>query len=315
MIAHSGPERATEVFDSTVFTRADLRSAGLRGRELTALVRSGRLLRLRRDRYARPDVDPVVAEAVRIGGRVTCVSLLQLLGVFVLAAHGVHVQVDPHSSRLGRRDADAHRVHWAEDGAASALHVTSLDTAVRHAVRCQSPRALVATLDSLLHQRLITMDELRAIFARLPQRFGAVLALADASSESGPETFVRLLLRSLGASFETQVHIPGVGRVDFVVDGWLIVECDSRAFHEGWAKQQRDRARDMAAARLGYVTIRPLAADILSDPAGTREALREVLDALGPRLVGARRSQLRRKGSRSLPQPPNRPNAPRSPEL
>jgi len=71
----------------------------------------------------------------------------------------------------------------------------------------------------------------------------------------------------------------------------------------------------MAAARLGYVTIRPLAADILSDPAGTREALREVIAALGPRLVGARRSQLRRKGSRSLPRPPNRPNAPRSPEL
>ncbi|WP_313362753.1 hypothetical protein [Microbacterium sp.] len=110
-------------------------------------------------------------------------------------------------------------MHWAEDGAASALHVTSLDAAVRHAVRCQSPRASVATLDSLLHQRLITMDELRAIFARLPPRFGAVLALADASSESGPETFVRLLLRSLGASFETQVHIPGVGRVDVVVDG------------------------------------------------------------------------------------------------
>lgn len=315
MKTDSAHPRAAEVLASTVFTRAELRSSGLRGRELTALVRSGRLLRLRRDRYARPDVDPVIAEAVRIGGRVTCVSLLRLLGAFVLEAQGVHVQVEPHRSRLGCRDAAAHRVHWAEDDAASALHVTSLDAAVRHAVRCQSPRASVATMDSLLHQRLLTMDGLRAIFAGLPQRFGAVLALVDASAESGPETFVRLLLRSLGVSFETQVSLAGVGRVDFVVDGWLIVECDSRAFHEGWAKQQRDRARDIAAARLGYVTIRPLAADILSDPAGTRDALREVLEVLGPRFVGARRSQLRKLGGRSLLPPPNRANVRRSPEL
>lgn len=315
MKTDSAHPRAAEVFASTVFTRAELRSSGLRGRELTALVRSGRLLRLRRDRYARPDVDPVIAEAVRIGGRVTCVSLLRLLGVFVLEEQGVHVQVEPHRSRLGCRDAAAHRVHWAEDDAASALHVTSLDAAVRHAVRCQSPRASVATMDSLLHQRLLTMDGLRAIFAGLPQRFGAVLALVDPSAESGPETFVRLLLRSLGVSFETQVSLAGVGRVDFVVDGWLIVECDSRAFHEGWAKQQRDRARDIAAAHLGYVTIRPLAADILSDPAGTRDALRKVLEVLGPRFVGARRSQLRKMSGRSLLPPPNRANVRRSPEL
>lgn len=144
------------------------------------------------------------------------------------------------------------------------------------------------------------MDRLRTIFSALPQRFGTVLALADASAESGPESFVRLILRSLGASFETQVRLYGVGRVDFVVDGWLIVECDSRAFHEGWAKQQRDRARDLAAARLGYVTIRPLAADILSDPAGTREALREVLEVLGPKLGHGRGSQLRRNSRQSL---------------
>ncbi|WP_214443601.1 hypothetical protein, partial [Mycobacterium tuberculosis] len=80
-------------------------------------------------------------------------------------------------------------------------------------------------------------------------------------------------------------------------------------------KQQRDRARDMAAARLGYVTIRPLAADILSDPAGTREALREVLEVLGPRFADARRSQLRRKGGRSRVRPSKRPNVAGSPEL
>ncbi|WP_159463542.1 MULTISPECIES: hypothetical protein [Microbacterium] len=50
----------------------------------------------------------------------------------------------------------------------------------------------------------------------------------------------------------------------------------------------------MAAARLGYVSVRPLAADILSDPVGTREALREVLDVLGPKFTGVHGSQRRR---------------------
>jgi very-short-patch-repair endonuclease len=39
-----------------------------------------------------------------------------------------------------------------------------------------------------------------------------------------------------------------VGRVDFLVEGWLIIECDSKAHHEGWDKQRRDRRRDLAAA-------------------------------------------------------------------
>ena len=77
---------------------------------------------------------------------------------------------------------------------------------------------------------------------------------------------MRLILRSLGLAVEIQVTIDGVGRVDMVVDGWLIIECDSRAHHEGWDAQQRDRRRDLAAAALGYTTIRPLAEDILLPP-------------------------------------------------
>ncbi|WEK61597.1 MAG: hypothetical protein P0Y60_02190 [Candidatus Microbacterium colombiense] len=96
---------------------------------------------------------------------------------------------------------------------------------------------------------------------------------------------MRLLLRSLGVDFETQVQLPGVGRVDFLVDGWLIIECDSREFHEGWGKQVEDRRRDIAAARLGYVTIRPLATEILRDDSTVRDMLQGVISTLGPRFT------------------------------
>lgn len=93
---------------------------------------------------------------------------------------------------------------------------------------------------------------------------------------------MRLLLRGLGAEVQVQVRIEGVGRVDLVVDGWLIVECDSRAFHEGWEAQKRDRARDIAAAALGYTTVRPLAEDILYRMPSVVELMKAIV-AHGPR--------------------------------
>jgi very-short-patch-repair endonuclease len=88
---------------------------------------------------------------------------------------------------------------------------------------------------------------------------------------------MRLLLRSLGRHVEVQVQLDGVGRVDLIVDGWLIVECDSRAFHEGWEAQKRDRHRDIAAAGLGYTTIRPMAEDILYRRDEVLAALKDIL--------------------------------------
>ncbi|MDJ1112898.1 DUF559 domain-containing protein [Microbacterium dauci] len=83
----------------------------------------------------------------------------------------------------------------------------------------------------------------------------------------------------MGCTFATQVVIPGVGRVDFVVDGWLIIECDSKAHHEGWDQQRRDRRRDIAAAKLGYVTIRPIAEDIMYMRDAVRSDIAEILAA------------------------------------
>lgn len=124
------------------------------------------------------------------------------------------------------------------------------------------------------------MEEL---FTLLPARVQVLLSLVDASAESGPETYMRLILRTLGVSYETQVVIPGVGRVDFVVDGWLIIECDSKEFHEGWKKQLEDRARDIAAAGIGYTTIRPIASDILFDSSVVRQRIAAILDAFRSR--------------------------------
>lgn len=291
-------QRADDIYSRTVFTRSDLVRSGMTGRLIAESVGRGELVHVRRDRYAVSSTHQDIVDAVRIGGRVSCLSLLALLGVFVFRCRELHVLVTPGSSRLRAVKGRKTVLHWKVlTDVRDALHAAPLIDAVAHSVLCQAPREALATLDSVVHHGLLTLDELAAMFAALPIRFRPLLALVDPSAESGPETFIRLLLRAMGVAYETQVYLDGVGYVDFVVDGWLIIECDSKEFHEGWEKQVQDRERDIAAARLGYVTVRPLAKDILGDQAYVRQALEQIIAVLGPRFGDARRSRLSNRRS------------------
>ncbi len=151
--------------------------------------------------------------------------------------------------------------------------------AVFDAVMCQAPRAAVATLDSALHLRVLDSDDVDELFALLPRRYRRLRGLIDARAESGPETLVRLMVRGLGRAVELQIQLPGVGRVDLVVDGWLIVECDSKAFHSTWEHQREDHRRDLACARLGYTVLRLTAEDIMWRPDVVLSALKGMLFA------------------------------------
>jgi len=186
---------------------------------------------------------------------------------------------DPRARWL-RTEAHDIRLHWSDvvDDFPRASAV-SLTDAVREMARCLPAREVVATVDSLLYLGVMTLGHIREAFAGLPSRCVALLEQVDPRAESGSETFMRLLLRELGACFEVQVVISGVGRVDFLVDGFLIIECDSRAHHEGWAKQRDDRRRDLAAAHRGYVTLRVLAEDLFHNPDRVASAVRSLLVA------------------------------------
>lgn len=286
-------QRAGDAYEATVFSRADLMGAGMTTRKIRKAVDEGRLLHVRRDRYALPSTHPDVIDAVRIGGRLSCLSALMLLGIFVHRCSELHVLITPGSSRLRALNGRPSVLHWTVGTAgAPCLHIASLVDCLAHAIRCQAPREALATLDSVAHHGLVDEAQLREVFAALPARYRPLLALVDPSAGSGPETYMRLILRAMGVAFATQVFIEGVGRVDFVVDGWLIIECDSKQFHEGWEKQVEDRQRDIAAARLGYVTVRPLAKDILAEQVSVRQALEQIIEALGPMLGTGSRAQL-----------------------
>lgn len=249
-------------------------------RALRAAAGRGEIVRVRRGRYLPADTHPDILRAARLGCRLDCVSLLRALGVFVLEIDRLHVHAPTGSSRLPPPGPGVVR-HWRSgDGSPQAV-VADVRDALAQACRCQDPRAAIATLDSACHSGLVDEVALGDVFSRLPKRYRHLRALVDPRSESGPETLMRLILRSLGCAFDVQVAIGGVGRVDFLVDGWLIIECDSQAHHGGWPAQRRDRRRDLEAAALGYTTIRPLAEDIFHRRDEVRELVRRTLASRG----------------------------------
>lgn len=148
--------------------------------------------------------------------------------------------------------------HWRATEAHPDDALTPWVEALVQAVLCQTPRAAIATLDSAWHLGIVGEAEIAEIFHTLPRAYRRLRPLLDRRAESGTETLVRLLLRGLGIRPELQVSIDGVGRVDLVVDGWLIIECDSREHHSSWEAVRADRRRDAVAAALGYTTVRLL---------------------------------------------------------
>lgn len=279
-----------------------LRAEGLSRHRIRELVRSGVLMRIRKGTYMRADAPQIAINAAAAGGRLDCVSLLQHLGVFVLETPVLHVQMEHGFTRVAPRSPATVR-HWRVCAAAPTEVFVDIVGALLQACRCQTPRAAVATLDSAWHLGFVGEAEIAEVFGRLPARFAALRPLIDPRADSGPETLLRLALRSHGWDFELQVVIGGVGRVDFVVEGWLIIECDSAAHHGGWMERRRDLRRDLAAAALGYTTLRPVAEDIMWHPEAVIAAIRGLLDARAAqgavRNVGKRRAQTRKNSRRA----------------
>lgn len=236
-----------------VASAAQLRTAGWP----PAQIKKQGWLSLRRGWYASPSANPRVVRAVSAGGVLSCVSALRFRGVWVPDS-GLHIRYSERARQSHPRVRSCHpyRLDPPILGA-----VDPIRTAVASAANCLDAEGLVVVLDSMMNQRMIEMADARSIVAA--SRF-ARLDLAercDPKSESGTETMIRLRLRAAGIHLRTQVVIPGVGRVDFLVGNRLIIEADSREHHLG--KYQADRTRDRVATGMGFLVIRLTYEDVV----------------------------------------------------
>lgn len=101
----------------------------------------------------------------------------------------------------------------------------------------------------------------------------------DIRAESIVEVDPQHLFRKHGIQYAPQVFLPGIGRVDFLLGGFLIVEVDGFAFHSKRGDMLRDRARNNAAAVSGYAVLRYMPEHIWFDPSRVITEITTVLAA------------------------------------
>lgn len=84
-----------------------------------------------------------------------------------------------------------------------------------------------------------------------------------------------------GLRVEPGVRIAGVGWVDLVVEGRVVVELDGFAYHSGRAEYREDRRRDRELVRQGYLVLRFTYEDVMRSPSMVVRAVQAVLTAQG----------------------------------
>jgi very-short-patch-repair endonuclease len=274
-----------------VMATSELITVGASWRSLQKATESGALIRVRRGYYTLPAASVSVREAVRVGGRLACVSAAIDEGIFGFDDGAVHVHVLQTASRLGSPEERAlpvlahggkrATVHWGSllrPSAGTEYRVGLMD-AIRQIFLCQNHRIAMASLESALHLGLLSRAAIPVIFSALPEPMRYLMAEVDARADSGQETVLRLLVKEAGFSCDFQHVIAGIGRVDLLVEGCIVVEADSRQFHDGWEAHSRDRTRDTGLAALGYMSLRVLYRDIMFHPESIVSAIQGLLDA------------------------------------
>ncbi|PPF62759.1 hypothetical protein C5C18_14205 [Rathayibacter tritici] len=241
-----------------VASRSQLLAAGATGRDLTAAVSDGRLLRGRRGWYASPRLPPEALAAFRLGGRLAATDAARSHGLWVLRSPELHVHVGPHAARLTAPRGV--RLHWDPVHPADEVLRVSPIHALLQLGRTVGDEDLLVALESALEKRILGSDDLAELRAACPHRLQALLVFARDDSQSGVETLARWRLHLIGVTARAQVYIPGVGRVDLVIGHSLIVELDGRSTHDF----ENDRRRDLHASIDGYVTLRFSASQVLT---------------------------------------------------
>ena len=97
-------------------------------------------------------------------------------------------------------------------------------------------------------------------------RLRRAVRLADHRAESPLESCLRLIALAVADEVVPQARIPGVGRVDLLLDGWLVAEADGFAFHSSRATYREDRRRANALALAGHTLVRFSYEDIVRRP-------------------------------------------------
>ncbi|MDQ4214292.1 type IV toxin-antitoxin system AbiEi family antitoxin domain-containing protein [Microbacterium capsulatum] len=232
----------------------DLRAFGCTRNHLATAVARGEIHRVRDGVFASHTAPPEVVTAAAHGGALTCAKALHHRGIWTLAEDDrPHVWLGAGGRPHPHPDCRC-VVHFR--AGTMRLGLADVEHALIHAFHCHGDEFFFAAFESAWNKMLIGSAARSRIRAALPTAGRWLVDLARPDAESGLESILRLRLHLLGIRLECQVRIPDVGRVDFVIEGRIILEADGKGNHDGLSHRHRDLQRDAAASRHGYETLR-----------------------------------------------------------
>jgi very-short-patch-repair endonuclease len=267
------PSQIIKSAGGVLLTR-DVLARGSSETAIRSAVRSGVLWRVERGLLAVAGADPELVAAGRARGLLTCLSAAGRFGLWQLRP-----APQPH--------------YWHSNGRA-------VDGCVSHRRALTQPRGhgtIAALPDVLLHallclpflESLVMVEcaynrgDIDPAFLRshlIGNRCGKardVLARVERGADSLLETLARILFREAGIATQTQVWLDGIGTVDFLLEGFLIVEIDGLAFHLEPRQFKKDRRRDNAAVVRGLPVLRFFYDDVVHAPEAMIAQVRGVL--------------------------------------
>ncbi|BCW73210.1 DUF559 domain-containing protein [Arthrobacter sp. NicSoilB8] len=253
--------------------RPSLARLGVDDAALRRAVRSGAVQQPCRGLYRLPTAAPDYVALLQHRQLLTCVSAAPFYGLWSLEQTGLR--------HVYHRRGEAAGAESGHGGLLFAPHphrpVAALGDVLIHALRCLPFRESLVMVECAVGRGDMTVDFLRR---RLPGarngRAREVLEWVDRGAESLLETLARTFFRQAGIRVETQVHIDGVGYVDLLLEGKLIVELDGR-HHGDWAQVKKDQRRNNRSVVQGYAVLRYYYADVVHDPAAMVAEVQAVL--------------------------------------
>lgn len=267
----------------------DLARRGVSRGALLGAVAAGDVDRPARGVFALPHCLDEMVRSVEFRAPLTCVSALQMWGIPLLhVPTSTHLAVESaHHVDTGRalaRSVVVHRGDYVQaSGGGQGVRVAHPVAALKSASQCVSPREHLVVADALLHAGLVSAGDLTFGGGGTSSRSAWLRTRADARAESPLESLARLDLVEGGLRVEPQVYFRGVGRVDMLVQGKLVVETDGREYHDAGDAFARGRKRDRALHGMGFVVLRFTRKDVVSTPGLVLADTLRALQALAQR--------------------------------
>jgi very-short-patch-repair endonuclease len=197
----------------------------------------------------------MTALAAAAGGRLDCVSALAAHGVWSgVLPPGLHVRAEPHQHT--RKVPGGARVHWSATRAPSSdpAEVSPVD-ALLQSIDCLPPLDALASVESALHLGYLSERGLDSLAHHGSLQVRQLLDRLDRGAQSGFETHTRVKLLDAGYRVRTQVHVPGAGRLDLLVESCVGIETDGAAWH-GPDRFIHDRTKDLVVEGHGIRVLR-----------------------------------------------------------